>query len=117
MKTNGLDWLAILFTVIGAVAWGIVGLTGLMGDPVNVVTLALEPVFRAGPAQTVENLIYVIVGLSGVYLLYTASKMARASRRATREARSTRRSESARTETPRTETTTERSDRSDNTDS
>lgn len=115
MKTNGLDWLAILFAVVGAVTWGIIGLTGLMGDPVNIVNLALEPIFRAGPAQTVENIIYVLVGLSGVYLLYTASKMGRASRRTTRERR---RGDTTRSDTTRTDTTTrERENTTDNTDS
>lgn len=87
MKTNGIDWLAILLVVIGAITWGILGVTGLMGDPVNVVELFLAPIFRPGPAQTVEYLVYLLVGISGVYLLYTAYKMGRASRRAKRERR------------------------------
>jgi uncharacterized membrane protein YuzA (DUF378 family) len=87
MKTNGLDWLAIILVVIGAITWGILGVTGLTGNPLNVVSLFLEPIFRPGPAQTVEYLVYLLVGISGVYLLYTAYKMGRASRRATRERR------------------------------
>jgi uncharacterized membrane protein YuzA (DUF378 family) len=82
MKTNGLDWLAILLVVIGAIAWGVLGVTGLLGEPLNIVSAVLEPIFRPGPAQTVEYLVYTLVGISGVYLLYTAYKMARvASRR------------------------------------
>ena len=105
MKTNGFDWLAMLFVVIGAIAWGVLGVTGLMGDTVNVVALILEPIFRPGPAQTVEYLVYVLVGISGVYLLYTAYKMGRASRRATRERR---RRDATRVETTdRTDTGTE----------
>jgi len=87
MNTNGLDWLAMLFAIVGAVTWGVLGLTGLTGDPTNVVALALEPVFRPGPAETVEYLVYVLVGLSGVYLLYTAYKMGRSSRRETERRR------------------------------
>ena len=103
MKTSFLDWLAILFAVVGAITWGVLGLTGLAGDPLNIVNLALEPVFRPDAAQIVEYLIYVLVGLSGVYLLYTASKMGRASRRTTREHR---RNETAtRTDTTRENTT------------
>ncbi|WP_132058903.1 DUF378 domain-containing protein [Halorussus amylolyticus] len=115
MNTNGLDWVAILLAVFGAVAWGILGLTGLLGDPVNVVELALEPIFRTGPARTIENIIYVLVGLSGIYLLYTASKMGRASRRATRERR---RDDATRSEVTRADTATrERENTTDNTDS
>ncbi|WP_134668307.1 DUF378 domain-containing protein [Halorussus marinus] len=87
MHTNGLDWLAMLFAILGAVTWGILGLTGLTGDPINVVALALEPIFRPGPAETVEYFVYVLVGLSGVYLLYTAYKMGRSSRRETKRRR------------------------------
>lgn len=115
MKTNGLDWLAILLVVVGAVTWGILGVTGLMGDPVNVVEAVLEPIFQPGPAETVEYAIYVLVGMSGVYLLYTASKMARASRRATRERR---RRDATRAERTTGETAADRNDAgTDNTDS
>jgi uncharacterized membrane protein YuzA (DUF378 family) len=103
MKTNALDWLAILLVAIGAITWGILGVTGLTGEPLNVVDLLLEPIFRPGPAQTVENLVYALVGAAGVYLLYTAYKMGRASRRATRERRQ-------RDATTRTETTTDYAD-------
>ena len=102
MKTNGLDWLAIVFVVIGAIAWGILGVTGLTGDPLNVVSLILQPIFRPGPAQIIEYLVYILVGISGIYLLYTAYKMGKASRRATRERR--------RRDATRAETTTERTD-------
>ena len=102
MKTNGLDWLAIVFVVIGAIAWGILGVTGLTGDPLNVVELFLTPIFRPGPAETVEYIIYLLVGVSGVYLLYTAYKMGRASRRAARERR--------RADATRAETTTDYAD-------
>ncbi|WP_157971703.1 DUF378 domain-containing protein [Halorussus litoreus] len=110
MNTNFLDWLAIVLVVVGAVTWGILGVTGLTGDPVNVVNVVLDPIFQPGPAETVEYLIYVLVGASGIYLLYTASKMARASRRATRERR--------RRDATRTDSRTDQSDAgTDNTES
>lgn len=98
MNTNAFDWLAILLVAIGAVTLGLLGVTGLTGEPLNVVELLLEPIFRPGPAQTVESLVYTLIGIAGVYLLYTAYKMGRASRRATRERRQ-------RDATTRTETT------------
>jgi uncharacterized membrane protein YuzA (DUF378 family) len=110
MKTNGLDWLAILLVVVGAIAWGILGVTGLMGDPLNVVSATLEPIFQPGPAQTVEYLIYTLVGISGVYLLYTAYKMGRASRRATRERRRRDATRAETTTTDRTDTNSERTE-------
>jgi uncharacterized membrane protein YuzA (DUF378 family) len=110
MKTNVFDWLAIILAVIGAIVWGILGVTGLTGETLNVVDLLLKPIFRPGPAQTVEYLIYVLVGIAGVYLFYTAYKMGRASRRATRERR-------RRDATTRTDTTTDYDTDTDNTES
>jgi uncharacterized membrane protein YuzA (DUF378 family) len=110
MKTNGLDWLAILLVVVGSIAWGILGVTGLMGDPLNAVSLVLEPIFQPGPAQTVEYLIYTLVGISGVYLLYTAYKMGRASRRATRDRRRRDATRAESTTTDRTDTGSDRTE-------
>ncbi|WP_276299506.1 DUF378 domain-containing protein [Halorussus lipolyticus] len=103
MNTNVFDWVAILLTAAGAVTWGLLGVTGLTGEPVNVIEVLLEPIFRPGPAQTVEYLIYVLVGVAGVYLLFTGYKMGRASRRSTRERRK-------RDATTRTDTTTDYAD-------
>jgi uncharacterized membrane protein YuzA (DUF378 family) len=110
MKTNGLDWLAILLVVVGSIAWGILGVTGLTGDPLNAVSLVLEPIFQPGPAQTVEYLIYTLVGISGVYLLYTAYKMGRASRRATRDRRRRDATRAESTTTDRTDTSSDRTE-------
>jgi len=103
MNTNVFDWIAIILTAIGAVTWGLLGVTGLTGEPVNVIDVILEPIFRPGPAQTVEYLIYVLVGVAGVYLLFTGYKMGRASRRAKRERRK-------RDATTATDTTTDYTD-------
>jgi uncharacterized membrane protein YuzA (DUF378 family) len=116
MKTSGFDWLAILLVILGAAAWGVLGVTGLLGEPVNVVALVLEPIFRPRPALTVEYGIYVLVGVAGVYLFYTAYKMGRASRRATKERRRAR-TETARPETTRPETTTDADAENRNTES
>ncbi|MFC4548877.1 MULTISPECIES: DUF378 domain-containing protein [Halorussus] len=105
MKTNGFDWLAILLVVVGALTWGVIGVTGLTGEAVNIVAMALEPVFRPGPAQTVESLIYTLVGVAGIYLLYTAYKLARINRQLARAQRD--RTAASTTSTP---TATERSD-------
>ena len=89
MKTSVFDWIALLLAILGAITWGIIGLTGFTGEQVNIIVLALEPVFRPAAAEVVRNLIYVLVGVAGIYLLYTSYKMARASRRTTRATRAT----------------------------
>lgn len=105
MKTNGFDWLAVLLAILGAVTWGIIGVTGLLNEPVNIVDRTVESIFRPGPAVTVEYLIYVLIGVAGVYLFYTAFKMGRASRRATKERRA-----ATEPETTQSETTTDYTD-------
>jgi len=52
-------WLVL----IGALNWGIVGVTGLIGSPLNVINLVL------GSISVVESLVYVLVGLGAVLML------------------------------------------------
>lgn len=61
---NGKYWkwveqLGMLLVVVGALNWGLVGLLNL-----NLVNSLL------GAWPTVEKLVYVLVGLSGLWLLY-----------------------------------------------
>lgn len=53
-------WILI---VIGALNWGLVGIGAFAGGNWNVVNLIL------GSWPTVENLVYILVGLSAVYEL------------------------------------------------
>ena len=89
MRTNWADWLSVVLLIVGALNWGIVGFTGLfMGDPVNAVAAILELIFLPEAALTLEYLIYLLVGLAGLYFFYPAYKMAR-DRRAERRAETT----------------------------
>ena len=55
---------AYILAVVGALNWGLVGVAGLIGDGNwNVVNLLL------GSWPVVENIVYVLVGLSGIVLL------------------------------------------------
>jgi uncharacterized protein len=81
MRTNGLDWFSMLLIIIGALNWGILGVTDLTGGPINVVRQVLGLLFLPNVAQVVTDLIYVLVGLAGLYFIYTSYKIRRASRR------------------------------------
>ncbi len=59
-----LNWVAIILVIIGAVNWGLVGLAGI--DLVNLV---------AGSIPVLAKLVYVLVGLAGVYTIYLAKKL------------------------------------------
>jgi uncharacterized membrane protein YuzA (DUF378 family) len=63
-----LSSVAFLLTIIGGLNWGLVGLGGLMGSNWNLVTLLL------GTWPVLEMVVYVLVGLSAVYLLVTGRR-------------------------------------------
>ena len=61
---KALSWIAIILTVVGALNWGLVGLGGFMGSDLNVVNMIL------GSVPTVENIVYLLVGVSGLLVLW-----------------------------------------------
>jgi uncharacterized membrane protein YuzA (DUF378 family) len=63
MAKNALDWIALILVIIGAINWGLVGL----GDW-NIIDLIF------GSIPVLVKLIYVIVGLAGLYTIYFISK-------------------------------------------
>ena len=58
-----LDWVALVLLIIGGLNWGLVGLFGL-----DLVDLLL------GSVPLLQNIVYVLVGLSALYLIYYLSK-------------------------------------------
>ncbi len=72
IRVNWLDWTSLALVIIGALNWGLVGLgMVLTGDPAawNLVNLIF------GSVEWLEALIYLLVGLAGVYELYFAWKL------------------------------------------
>ena len=65
-RLDALDWTAITLTIIGALNWGLIGLFRF-----NLV----ESLFGNSNTSIVSRVIYALVGISGLYLIYTASKM------------------------------------------
>lgn len=59
-----LNWVAIILVIVGAVNWGLVGLAGL-----DLVALLL------GSIPVLAKLVYILVGLAGVYTIYLAKKL------------------------------------------
>ncbi|MFM2357809.1 MAG: hypothetical protein RJA61_546 [Candidatus Parcubacteria bacterium] len=60
-----LTTLAWLLVVIGAINWGILGLSALFGKlDVNVVAMILEG------SSTLEAIVYVLVGIAGIKVLF-----------------------------------------------
>ena len=60
---KALHMIAFILLAIGGLNWGLVGLGGFAGSDWNVVHMVL------GSWQTVEWAVYVLVGISAVWLL------------------------------------------------
>ena len=69
LRVNWLDWLSLILVIVGALNWGLVGLGNYLGANWNLVALLF------GWAPVLENLVYVIVGLAGLYELYFAFQL------------------------------------------
>ena len=59
VRLNVLDWIAYILVIIGALNWGLVGLFNF-----NLVT------FLFGSVPVLVAIIYILVGLAGLYLIY-----------------------------------------------
>ena len=64
MKMKELDWVAWVFVTLGALNWGLVGAFKL--DLVQTVL---------GTSPGLVQLVYILIGLSGLYTLYKMSTM------------------------------------------
>ncbi len=62
-KRNTLDWIVWILVVIGGINWGLVGAFNW-----NLV----EAIF--GSVAWLESLIYILVGLSALYMIFTYKK-------------------------------------------
>lgn len=62
---NGGDWVSLVLTTVGAINWGLVGLFKF-----NLV----HAIFGAAPA--LESLIYIVVGLAGLWQIYLMARLA-----------------------------------------
>lgn len=65
-KFNALDWTATTLVIIGGLNWGLVGIN----ESWNLVNL----LFGAYPS--LERIIYIVVGLSTLWLIYAIARIA-----------------------------------------
>ncbi|MDY6765898.1 MAG: DUF378 domain-containing protein [Candidatus Nanohaloarchaea archaeon] len=57
---------SLVLVIVGALNWGLVGVGGFMGSNLNLVELLL------GSVPVVENVVYLLVGLAGLYEIWNA---------------------------------------------
>lgn len=61
-RLNAMDWIAIVLLVIGGINWGLVGLF----------QFDLVATLFGGQASLISRIVYVIVGLSAIYVAIDA---------------------------------------------
>ena len=64
MKFTTVDWIALVLVIVGGLNWGLVGAFDF-----NLV----DTIFGEGSA--LARIVYVVVGVSAVYMIYAASKL------------------------------------------
>ena len=64
MRLNAIDWVAMVLVIIGGLNWGLVAVFNFD----LVATLF-------GQMSVLSRIVYGLVGLSAVYLIYTATKL------------------------------------------
>ena len=62
-EKNVLDWIALVLVIVGGLNWGLVGL--FQFDLVRALL---------GSIPLLQNAVYVLVGISAVYMVYFAMK-------------------------------------------
>jgi uncharacterized protein len=65
---NVVDWIAMVLLIVGGINWGLVGLFDF-----NLVAAIF------GDMSVLSRLVYILVGASAVWCLYTATKLGRSS--------------------------------------
>ena len=63
MKKNIFDWIAMVLVIVGGLNWGLVGLFGF-----DLVAALF------GSIPVLQNIVYILVGLSAAYMIYYAMK-------------------------------------------
>ncbi|MBN2477749.1 DUF378 domain-containing protein [Candidatus Micrarchaeota archaeon] len=63
MEMKTLDWIALALVIIGGLNWGLVGLLNM-----DLVQLLF------GSIPILAQIIYILVGLSALYMIYFATK-------------------------------------------
>lgn len=64
MKLNTIDWVALVLVIVGGLNWLLVGAFDF-----DLVAAIL------GDMSALSRIVYVLVGLSAIYLIYTAVKL------------------------------------------
>jgi uncharacterized membrane protein YuzA (DUF378 family) len=65
-RLRAIDWIALILAIIGALNWGLVGLFGF-----DIVAAIF------GEMTALSRIVYILVGLAGIYLLISLGTLGR----------------------------------------
>jgi hypothetical protein len=83
LRVNALDWITLALVIVGAINWGLVGIGTFLDANWNVVNIVLADF------PNVEAVVYLLVGLAGLYELYFAYQLYAGSHQPSRSERAT----------------------------
>lgn len=69
IRVSALDWISLLLVIVGALNWGLVGI-GMFVTGTDALTSWNLVNIVLGSVPTIEALVYLLVGLAGLYELY-----------------------------------------------
>ena len=64
-KLNAIDWIVVVLVIIGALNWGVVSIFNVD---------VLMPIFGSA-----ARLVYGLIGIAGIYMIFTAMKFGKTS--------------------------------------
>lgn len=64
MKLTVLDWIVLILVIVGGLNWGLIGIFNF-----NLVAAIF------GPLSIISRIIYILVGISAVYMIFFLSKL------------------------------------------
>jgi len=70
-KMKWYDWIGYSLLSIGGINWGIYGVSRMLNKPFDLVTWLGEATW-----MPLSNIVFLIVGLAGLYSVWTAVKLA-----------------------------------------
>ena len=69
IRVSALDWISLVLVVVGALNWGLIGLGTFFDGGVAIETWNLVNILL-GWSPLLEAIVYLLVGLAGLYELY-----------------------------------------------
>jgi uncharacterized membrane protein YuzA (DUF378 family) len=65
IQISAVDWVCFGLLIVGAINWGLLGVV-----QINLIREILTPIFQSAAADALARVLYIFVGLAGLYFFY-----------------------------------------------